>query len=163
VGATKLTEVVGGRIRQAREARGWTQGQLGDALAEYLGEGWSRPAVSIAEGGGRDFRAVELLALALVLGHPVGWFFRPAGDSPIELPGKEVPAHVVNMLGSGPSAADPHAFEDAVEAVTRVLAEHWPGLPNGVTVIDAPKEPGVGELLEAARKTTKPSVRKGGK
>jgi len=160
---TRLTEAVGRRVRQAREARGWTQAQLGAALAEHLGEGWSRPAVSIAESGGRDFRAVELLALALVLGHPVGWFFRPPGDSPVELPGGEVPPHVVNMLGSGPSAANPRAFEEAVEAVTRVLAEHWPaaaieappmaGLPvpghPDLVVIPAPPGTTVEELAEA--------------
>lgn len=151
--STKLTEVVGGRVRQAREARGWTQAQLGEAVAEYLGEGWSRPAVSTAESGGRDFRAVELLALGLTLGRPIGWFFRPDQDSPVELPGRDVPAHIVNLLGSGPSTADPQAFEDAVEAVTRVLAEHWPALAQEVLGADPvgqlpPAEDRV-ELMEA--------------
>jgi transcriptional regulator with XRE-family HTH domain len=108
-----LTAVIGARVRQARKLKGWTQAEMGSALGDYLGAGgWSRPAVSTAEAGGRDFRAVELLALAIVLERPIGWFFLPTEPGvPIELPGGRMLHHfpigvVTRQFGGAAVAAN---------------------------------------------------------
>jgi transcriptional regulator with XRE-family HTH domain len=58
--------------------------------AAYLGRAWSRQAVSTAEAGGREFTAVELMALAVVLDVPISWLFLPRADTEtVEFPGGE--------------------------------------------------------------------------
>jgi hypothetical protein len=46
-------------------------------VGRHLGRPWSAQTVSVAENGGRDFDAEDMLVLALVFGHPVAWFYRP--------------------------------------------------------------------------------------
>jgi transcriptional regulator with XRE-family HTH domain len=72
-----VEELIGARIRMARQDAKLTQAALGKALARYLGKGWSHAAVSLAEKGRRDFIAAELVALAAVFKRPVTWFFVP--------------------------------------------------------------------------------------
>jgi transcriptional regulator with XRE-family HTH domain len=82
----KLEEMIGKRIRTAREMREWTQQELGQRVEPYLGRAWTRQAVSTAEKGGRDFTAAELVTFASVFHADVATFFLP--DAPtIELPG----------------------------------------------------------------------------
>jgi 8-oxo-dGTP pyrophosphatase MutT (NUDIX family)/transcriptional regulator with XRE-family HTH domain len=69
------------RIRDAREAKGMTQADLGRAIGSLLGRPWSRQAMSAAEKGARDFKIAELVAIAFVLETTV---------SQLVLPGTEV-------------------------------------------------------------------------
>src|SRR6266542_4104582 len=69
-----LRQVIGGRVRDFRTARGWHQDDLGAALEELTGKTWSRQAVSRLEGGRRAFDAGELLILAKVLGRGISVF-----------------------------------------------------------------------------------------
>lgn len=85
-----VEEAIGANIRRRREWIGITQDQLGQALGEQLGQPWSRQAVSLAEKGGRDFRAVELVALSRVLVTTVGYLTTPSG--PVTLPSGETVA-----------------------------------------------------------------------
>lgn len=98
----RVEELIGERLRQARELRDWTQQELGAALEPYLGRPWTRQAVSNAEKGGRDFGAAELLAFATVLRQHVPWFFMASTADPITLPGSETltPAQVMDKFAS---------------------------------------------------------------
>lgn len=85
--ASTIEEIVGERIRMARGVAGISQEQLGQGLEPYLGRQWSRQAVSTAEKGGRDFTALELLALAEVLDVHTAWLMTPPGGATINTPG----------------------------------------------------------------------------
>jgi transcriptional regulator with XRE-family HTH domain len=73
----RIEERIGARLREAREVKGWSQEVLGEQVTRYLGRPWSAQTVSVAENGGRDFDAEDMLVLALVFGRPVAWFYRP--------------------------------------------------------------------------------------
>ena len=87
----RVEEAVGQQVARLRAQRQMSLADLGEALGRYLGRPWSRQAVHQAERGQRAFTAAELTALALVLDTSVPALFR-AGDAPIELPGRTVPA-----------------------------------------------------------------------
>lgn len=61
---TDFAEILGARIRDAREARGWTQQHLADEL------GCTQTAVSYWEGGRRSMSAEDLVRVAEALGRP---------------------------------------------------------------------------------------------
>lgn len=79
--------MVGRRVRRARLELGMKPRYLGELLGEYLGRPWSATSVANTESGRRDFTATELVALAVVLGRPVAWFFTPIrrGEDPRDL------------------------------------------------------------------------------
>lgn len=57
------------RIRELRDAKGWSQGDLAERLQPYLlGEKWDRFKVSKVERGERAVKADELRAWANALG-----------------------------------------------------------------------------------------------
>lgn len=76
-----MQKTIGMRIREARKARGVSPDQLAAALEPLLGVRWSRPSVSNAEAGGRAFAAQEMIALAVVLGKPIAFFYAPKNSS----------------------------------------------------------------------------------
>lgn len=76
----KVSQIVGRRVRWARQERGLTQAALGRRIGELLGNAWFPQAVSEAEHGRRQFTAEELLALAYVLDKPVSFFFLPVAE-----------------------------------------------------------------------------------
>jgi transcriptional regulator with XRE-family HTH domain len=87
-GGVEIEKRIGARLREAREVEGWSQEVLGEKVTRYLGRPWSAQTVSVAENGGRDFDAEDMLVLALVFGRPVAWFYRPnlKATEEIELP-----------------------------------------------------------------------------
>ncbi|WP_158289833.1 helix-turn-helix domain-containing protein [Micromonospora sp. S4605] len=60
-------EAFGAQVRQAREARGWTQDRLRRTLREVAGVDLSSTAMARLEGGKRPIRLNEVTALARVL------------------------------------------------------------------------------------------------
>ncbi|SEC95110.1 Helix-turn-helix domain-containing protein [Amycolatopsis tolypomycina] len=83
----RIEEVIGDRIRQVRDLQELTQEQLGQRLGELLGKPWSRQAVHVAEQGGRQFTAAELVALASVLNTTVPRLMTPTVEvREVELP-----------------------------------------------------------------------------
>lgn len=64
------SEEVGRRIRDAREARGWTQAQLGQQLTRPR----THVAISDIERGRTKLNIDELSEFADVLGRPLGYF-----------------------------------------------------------------------------------------
>lgn len=89
----RVEEVVGRRIRDIRDSQGMTQELLGQEIGKLLGKPWPRQTVSLAEQGRRAFTAVELVAVARVLGVYVGHLFTPPLGMPqaIEIsPGVEM-------------------------------------------------------------------------
>jgi transcriptional regulator with XRE-family HTH domain len=89
--AVRVEELVGRRIREARERSGMSQQELGQWLGPLLGRELPRQAVSLAEQGKRQFSAVELVAFAFVVGCDVGSLFTPPPEvESLELPGKPI-------------------------------------------------------------------------
>lgn len=73
----RIEEVIGTRISEVRKLQEMTQEQLGQRLGELLERPWSRQAVHTAEQGGRQFTAVELIAIAHVLNTTVPRLMTP--------------------------------------------------------------------------------------
>lgn len=80
-----LNEVVAYNFKRARELRGWTQDEVADRLAPYLGVRLPQASISGIERGyrgrPREFDAQELFAFSLCFDVPLIWFLLPpAGD-----------------------------------------------------------------------------------
>lgn len=73
----RIEEVIGQRMKAAREHQELTQEQVGQRLGQLLGKPWSRQSVSVAEQGGRAFTASEIAAIAYVLNTSVSRLFTP--------------------------------------------------------------------------------------
>ncbi len=65
---------IGRRVREAREARGWTQQQLGQRY------GTSHAAISDIERGVTKLGVADLQRLADLLGKDLAFFLRPASS-----------------------------------------------------------------------------------
>lgn len=74
-----ISTVIGQNLVRFRDSAGLSQRELGEKIGPYLktGKPWIRQAVWVAEQGGRDYNAAELLALAVVTGQPVARFLLP--------------------------------------------------------------------------------------
>jgi transcriptional regulator with XRE-family HTH domain len=116
----RIEEIIGLRIREVRTAKGWTQADLGVRMMLGLEKPWTPQAVSLAEKGERDFRAVELLMLAALLGVSVEYFFL----SP-DLTNRSVdlPAAVLYEDGSGKRRLSGRKDGTPTAAVRALLAE----------------------------------------
>ena len=65
---------LGRRLRQAREARGWTQARLADEM------GLTQDAISLYERGERALRVEALVRLARALDVPIGFLLETHPD-----------------------------------------------------------------------------------
>jgi len=114
----RVSEIVGYRLREARQEIGLTQAELAEHLEAFVGRRWFPQTVSSAEQGGRDFTAEELYGIAFALQRPVESFFRPPPDvETVELSGR--------TLNVRPRARRSLADEvrDARAALWRVVKE----------------------------------------
>lgn len=66
--------VVGARVRELRQARGWTQSDLAQRLTA-VGEGMHQTTIAKLEGGSRPTTVSELASLASVFSVPLAFFF----------------------------------------------------------------------------------------
>ncbi|HXF37960.1 MAG TPA: helix-turn-helix transcriptional regulator [Actinomycetota bacterium] len=82
-------DVIAARVREAREAAGYTQAQLGELLEPYFGRRWSPQEVSGLETGlRRRIYAGEVVAFADIFERPIAWFYTPPDPRiPFEFPG----------------------------------------------------------------------------
>jgi transcriptional regulator with XRE-family HTH domain len=166
----RVEELVGGRVKVARQERGWTQEQLGAELGRYLEGGWSNIVVSFAETGRRGFTAAELVALAAVLGKPVAWLFSPFDDErEIELPGGSLASEDYRALGRPEGEVGAMLTEFADELVTiqataldmlariRHAAQEMERagvqVPDDLVVIPAPPGTSVEDLAAALKRS----------
>ncbi|GAA1739221.1 hypothetical protein GCM10009809_38330 [Isoptericola hypogeus] len=80
---TRPPEVValGRRVRQAREAQGYSQRFVARHLAERLGQPFAQQQLHRVETGARELAVRELVHLAEVLQVEVGQLLAPAGDA----------------------------------------------------------------------------------
>lgn len=123
----RIQEVIGQNVRQARQGAGLSQRELGERVGWVLGEDrtWFAQAVSAAEtSGGRDWSALDLVAVAWVLKRPVAWFFKaPGGADPsalLEVPGEHaVPLSWVAGAGSAERSVEELATE--IERLSKEL------------------------------------------
>lgn len=89
VGPLTPNQLVSHNLARARKARGLTQFDLAERMEQLTGRPWSNASVSAAErawkgGRARKFDANEIVALALALDVPVGYFLLAPDDSPKE-------------------------------------------------------------------------------
>lgn len=66
-GHMRVEELIGRRVRHLRDQKGLTGDQLAQRVGRWLGPQWNRKTVWQVEAGKRDFRIVELFALAYAL------------------------------------------------------------------------------------------------
>lgn len=83
--ATKWDKWIGGRIREARQQKGWTQTQLAKAVYKSQGN------ISDYERGRLAINAVDLMLIAVYLEKPITFFFprRVGGVTQADLADKE--------------------------------------------------------------------------
>lgn len=87
----EITELVGSKVRQRRQQLDMSQQDLGAKVGGYLGEQWSRQAVSAAEKGGRAFAITEVAAFAAALDTNIRELLTPDPRThQVELPGLTV-------------------------------------------------------------------------
>lgn len=91
-------ETVSRNVRQLRQARGWTQAQL----AEAIGLGWSEDTTGQAEHGRRAWTADEIAAAAQALGVAPGRLFRSSACEYCY----GTPGPMTKCLGCGAEASD---------------------------------------------------------
>jgi transcriptional regulator with XRE-family HTH domain len=114
-----VAEIIGKRVRQAREEAGLTQRELGERIAAVLGRPWFPQAISAAEKGRRDWTAEDLVAVAWVLRRQVQWFFTV--DEQEQWLMLDVPGHALIHAGwAGGVAEAPSPAEDVEEIAVRV-------------------------------------------
>jgi transcriptional regulator with XRE-family HTH domain len=79
-----MNEVVAYNFKRARDLHGWTQDEVADRLAPFLGVRLPQASISGIERGymgrRREFDAQELLAFACCFDLPIVWFFIPPLD-----------------------------------------------------------------------------------
>jgi transcriptional regulator with XRE-family HTH domain len=120
----RIEEVIGKRIKEAREHDGLSQDQVGRAMARYLGKPWPNQQVSVAEDGGRKFTAAELFALCMVLRRPASYLFIPSAGDVIEVDGTDqrVPGHIAFVLQVASSEDDLQLMGPSIQALVGPLA-----------------------------------------
>lgn len=121
----RIEEIVGRNVREAREAAGLTQEELGKQIENLLGREWPRQTVSIAEKGGRSFTASELLALSLVTRVSVaGLFTPPVQAREVTFPsGYAVPRQVLTDMAF--TGDDPNRIFSQMQETVRRLTVAW--------------------------------------
>jgi transcriptional regulator with XRE-family HTH domain len=181
-------EMIGVRVRLARQEAGLTQAQLGQGMGRYLGSPWSNIVVSLTELGKRNVTPSELVALAAVLKRPVAWFFTLLDeDGGLTLGGNPLASEGYRALGRPESETGAMLAEFAGELASiqataldmlariRHAAEEMaragiqvPDLlrdDSSVEVVEATPPPGVVETMEAMKESTgrKPASKRGGR
>jgi transcriptional regulator with XRE-family HTH domain len=114
----RVEEIIGKRVRQAREEAGVSQRAFGEALEGVLGTTWTPQAVSQAENGKRDWRARDLVAVSWVLKRPVEWFYSPMEEDR----GKQLdgfPIQAGEIAGEGWATAE----LEQIRAMTKEMQE----------------------------------------
>lgn len=102
--ARPLSQVVGERVRQFREARGVRQEDVADEARKY-GFPWGRSSVAALEAGNRDLSFAELLILPSLLKRLGGWDepLLPPGvnvilNENLWMPASQIPSHVFALM-----------------------------------------------------------------
>jgi transcriptional regulator with XRE-family HTH domain len=127
-----MHRLVGRRVAEARDRRGLSQAELGESMAQLLGEGkaWSNKVVSFVETGQRQLDSSELLIVAACLDVPVYQLLTPRPDEAVELPSgdlmdsAEVTRHVVGDARTDPRLATVAGRMEVLAEVADELAGH---------------------------------------
>jgi transcriptional regulator with XRE-family HTH domain len=121
-----MQQVVGYRVREARERQGWTMEQFGERMGSALGRApWVRQQVFAAEHGDRAWAVEELVVAALVLEVPVLELIKPQPDDLVTLPSQLISAEDLRavVLGTYRDEDAPLALlvaaDEAMDAVNR--------------------------------------------
>jgi transcriptional regulator with XRE-family HTH domain len=79
--ASELHRIVGQRLRDARERRGWTREELGEALAEITAESYATITLRRWEIGERNVNISDLWALTKLFGFGLDYWLCPLDPS----------------------------------------------------------------------------------
>lgn len=132
-----VEEIVGANVRQIREELEMTQEQLGAALGEYLGKTWTRQAVSAAEKGRRNWRATDVMGVAMILEVSAGRLLFPREAETVDFPARGVNAKAIRGVVLKPNSPEAEetfqamkAAEEAFQAIKAAIDQ------MAATVID---------------------------
>lgn len=136
-----MHRLVGRRVAEARDRRGLSQAELGESMAQLLGEGkaWSNKVVSFVETGQRQLDSSELLIVAACLDVPVYQLLTPRPDEAVELPSgdlmdsAEVTRHVVGDARTDPRLATVAGRMEVLAEVADELAREARGTARVLT------------------------------
>lgn len=147
----RIEQVIGLRIQQARKLRHATipsQAALGRRMKKYLGVEWSRQAVSDAENGKRDFKAAELVALALALEAPISWLIEPSDGGSLEIAegGPPIRGQDLSLLKSRPSKR--RNLRGVINAVAKMKAQADNALTHAYMLSDTIDYPSIDDDLD---------------
>jgi Zn-dependent peptidase ImmA (M78 family) len=115
----RLSDQIGGRLRQAREDRGLSQKELGEAL------GYKPSMISAFESGSRRMKLEDLTRACIVLDKPPEFFLGDISSRTREPVGLSLRADLATLPG-----------EELAGAVDGLLEEIEADLPGGRPVVD---------------------------
>jgi len=127
-----FTEVIASHVRGHRQAAGWTQERLAEAMSR-LGFGWKRLTVVEVEGTARKASLEEVLGLSILFGVPVVQFLLPADTQDIALPNGHAldSGTVAELVAGGPLATpDPATWKAARRAALVGVDDDWRPAPD---------------------------------
>lgn len=155
----EITELVGSKVRQRRQQLDMSQQDLGAKVGSYLGEQWSRQAVSAAEKGGRAFAITEVAAFAAALDTNIRELVTPDPRThQVDLPGLTVERDT--YAGWVSERTDREiALENEIDRLHQTLLEQTQRLQlvadeyqRGVRAFADAANPGDPAVFEAKRK-----------
>jgi transcriptional regulator with XRE-family HTH domain len=150
----RIGQVIGERVRAQREERGWTQAKLGEHVGSYLGQDWSRQAISAAEKGKRSFTAAELLTFADVLGVSISYLMTPPPEVDVIEIAPGIDAEAATIVEAATSFRGTDSAEEKFTETGRRFFQHLADLRRLLVQVQADMEAFVADLqaVHAARK-----------
>lgn len=154
----EIPELVGSKVRHRRQQLDISQQELGVKVGDYLGEQWSRQAVSAAEKGGRAFAITEVAAFAAALDTNIRELVTPDPRTQrVELPGLTVDHDTYAGWVSERTDREV-ALENEIASLHQVLLEQTQRLQavadeyqRGVRAFAEVANPGDSTVFEAKR------------
>ncbi|WP_417233515.1 hypothetical protein [Arthrobacter sp.] len=141
-----IKQVIGTNVRKLRTSSSLSQSEFGQKVGGFTGKAWSAQTVSVAEAGRREFVAVELLVLCLVLECTIADLMSAADDEMVQIADDaHANGHAIREMAAGEAFGLSRLTDAELAAeVLRRMASEPGGRPefsaplNGSTVGSEP-------------------------